>query len=81
MGLDGLGSSSYGPEAALTILIPLGALGLAYLGPVIACIIALLVILYFSYRQALAACSSSGAAYPVTKEKLGDYPTNWQPRH
>src|SRR5436190_8073977 len=25
MGLDGLGSSAYGPEAALTVLIPLGA--------------------------------------------------------
>ena len=29
MGLDGLGSSAYGPEAALTVLIPLGAAGLA----------------------------------------------------
>ena len=30
MGLDGLGSSAYGPEAALTILIPLGAGGLGH---------------------------------------------------
>ena len=29
MGLDGLGSASYGPEAALAILIPLGAASLA----------------------------------------------------
>src|SRR5690242_17026098 len=36
MGLDGLGSSAYGPEAALAVLIPLGAAGLAYIGPIIA---------------------------------------------
>ena len=32
MGLDGLGSSAYGPEAALSILIPLGAAGASYIG-------------------------------------------------
>src|SRR4051794_2953679 len=36
MGLDGLGSSAYGPEAALTILIPLGAASLSYIGWVMA---------------------------------------------
>jgi amino acid transporter len=30
MGLDGLGSASYGPEAALTVLMPLGAASLAW---------------------------------------------------
>ena len=30
-GLDALGSAAYGPEAALTILIPAGAAGLAYI--------------------------------------------------
>jgi hypothetical protein len=34
MGLDGLGSAAYGPEAALSILIPLGATGLVYIGPI-----------------------------------------------
>lgn len=29
LGLDALGSASYGPEAALTVLLPLGALGTA----------------------------------------------------
>lgn len=75
LGLDGLGSSSYGPEAALTILIPLGALGFAYLGPVMACIIAVLVILYLSYRQTLAAYPNNGGAYVVAKENLGEYPS------
>ena len=32
MGLDGLRSSAYGPEAVLTILIRLGAAGLAHIG-------------------------------------------------
>jgi amino acid transporter len=74
MGLDGLGSSSYGPEAALTILIPLGTLGFAYLGPVMACIIALLLILYLSYRQTLAEYPTNGGAYVVARENLGEYP-------
>lgn len=75
MGLDGLGSSSYGPEAALSVLIPLGAVGLVYLGPVIGLIIGLLAILYFSYRQTLAAYPTSGGAYAVAKENLGEYPS------
>ena len=32
MGLDGLGSSAYGPEAALTVLVVLGASSLATVG-------------------------------------------------
>ena len=33
-GLDALGSAAYGPEAALTILLPLGALGLGFIVPI-----------------------------------------------
>jgi len=32
-GLDALSSAAYGPEAALTILMPLGVLGLVYVVP------------------------------------------------
>ncbi|AFL53656.1 amino acid transporter [Sinorhizobium fredii] len=71
MGLDGLGSSAYGPEAALTILIPFGAAGLVYIGPIMAAIIALLMILYLSYRQTIAAYPSNGGAYIVARENLG----------
>jgi amino acid transporter len=71
MGLDGLGSSSYGPEAALTILAPLGAASLAWIGWVVAPIVALLAILYFSYRQVLVAYPSNGGAYTVAKANLG----------
>ncbi|MGN6489252.1 MAG: APC family permease [Devosia sp.] len=72
MGLDGLGSSSYGPEAALTIMIPLGAAGLAYIGPVMGVIVALLAILYLSYRQTLLAYPSNGGAYAVARANLGE---------
>ena len=33
-GLDALSSAAYGPEAALTLLIPLGAAGIAYILPI-----------------------------------------------
>ena len=75
MGLDGLGSSSYGPEAALTVMIPLGAAGLHAIGWVIAPIVGLLAILYLSYRQVLAAYPSNGGAYTVARENLGELPS------
>ena len=71
MGLDGLGSSSYGPEAALTLLMPLGAFGVAALGWVIGPIVALLAILYLSYRQTILAYPSNGGAYTVARTNLG----------
>ncbi|HLW68379.1 MAG TPA: APC family permease [Gemmataceae bacterium] len=71
LGLDALGSAAYGPEAALTLLIPLGAAGLAYIGPISALIIALLMIVYFSYRQTIAAYPHGGGSYTVAKENLG----------
>src|SRR5271157_4964493 len=51
LGLDALGSAAYGPEAALTLLIPLGAAGLGYVGPISTLIIIILMVVYFSYRQ------------------------------
>jgi amino acid transporter len=71
MGLDGLGSSAYGPEAALTILIPLGGASLAYIGWVMAPIVALLAILFASYWQTIIAYPNNGGAYIVAKENLG----------
>ena len=71
LGLDALSSSAYGPEAALTILLPLGTLGLAALGPITLIILALLAILYFSYRQTIAAYPGGGGSYTVAKENLG----------
>ena len=73
-GLDALSSAAYGPEAALTLLIPLGAMGIAYIVPVSASIILLLTIVYFSYRQTIAAYPGGGGSYTVASENLGMYP-------
>jgi amino acid transporter len=71
MGLDGLGSSAYGPEAALTVLVVLGASSLAYIGWVMAPILVLLAILFASYWQTIGAYPGNGGAYTVAKENLG----------
>jgi len=73
-GLDALSSAAYGPEAALTLLIPLGALGIAYIVPVSLSIIVLLTIVYFSYRQTIAAYPGGGGSYTVASENLGTFP-------
>jgi len=71
LGLDALASAAYGPEAALTVLIPLGALGIGYVGPILAVIIGVLLIVYFSYRQTIAAYPGGGGSYTVAKANLG----------
>jgi len=70
-GLDALSSAAYGPEAALSLLIPLGLLGVRYIVPISAAIITLLVIVYFSYRQTIAAYPSGGGSYTVARFNLG----------
>src|SRR5215467_232853 len=70
-GLDALSSAAYGPEAALTMLIPLGLAGVAYIVPVSLSIIILLAIVYFSYRQTIAAYPGGGGSYTVASENLG----------
>jgi amino acid transporter len=69
--LDGLSSAAYGPEAALTLLIPLGLLGVRYIVPISAAIITLLIIVYFSYRQTIAAYPTGGGSYTVARFNLG----------
>jgi amino acid transporter len=70
-GLDALSSAAYGPEAALTLLIPLGLLGVHYILPVVAAIVALLIIVYFSYCQTIEAYPRGGGSYTVASENLG----------
>jgi amino acid transporter len=70
-GLDALSSAAYGPEAALTILLPLGLLGVRYIVPLTTAIMGLLVIVYFSYRQTIAAYPMGGGSYTVARENLG----------
>jgi amino acid transporter len=71
-GLDALSSAAYGPEAALTLLIPLGLLGVKYIVPVSAAIVILLLLVYFSYRQTIEAYPHGGGSYTVASQNLGE---------
>jgi amino acid transporter len=71
LGLDALASAAYGPEAALTLLIALGAGGVHYIGPITTLIVALLAVVYVSYLQTIAAYPTGGGSYTVAKENLG----------
>jgi amino acid transporter len=71
-GLDALSSAAYGPEAALTLLIPLGMAGAAYVWPITVGIVVLLGIVYFSYRQTISAYPQGGGSYTVASENLGE---------
>src|SRR5215470_13623647 len=73
-GLDALSSAAYGPEAALTLLIPLGAVGISYMVPISMSIIVLLTIVYFSYRQTIQAYPGGGGSYIVARQNLGVFP-------
>jgi amino acid transporter len=73
-GLDGLTSAAYGPEAAMTLLIPLGVAGVEYGWRIISAILVLLTIVYFSYRQTIAAYPGGGGSYTVATENLGVMP-------
>ena len=72
-GLDGLTSAAYGPEQAMSLLVPLGVLGVYHhLMPIMTAILVLLTILYFSYRQTITAYPNGGASFTVASENLGD---------
>src|SRR6202167_3765766 len=71
-GLDALSSAAYGPEAALTLLLPLGLLGVHYIVPVSVAIVALLFIVFFSYRQTIDAYPHGGGSYTVASQNLGE---------
>ncbi len=73
-GLDALTSAAYGPEQVAYLLIPLGVAGVT--GPrmleIVSAILILLVIVYFSYRQTIAAYPTGGGSYTVASENLGE---------
>jgi amino acid transporter len=77
LGLDALASTGYGPEAALTILLPLGAFGLHYFPYIVLAIVVQLAMLYFSYQQTAAAYPDGGGAYIVAQDNLGERPAVW----
>lgn len=70
-GLDALSSAAYGPEAALTLLLPLGVMGVHYIVGISAAIIILLLIVFASYRQTIEAYPGGGGSYTVATENLG----------
>jgi amino acid transporter len=73
-GLDALSSAAYGPEAAMTLLLPLGLAGVHYILPLTGCLITLLIIVFFSYRQTIRAYPGGGGSYTVAHENLGTFP-------
>lgn len=71
LGLDALASASYGPEAALTMLLPLGLLAPSYLLPIVIIVCVILAIVALSYRQTIAAYPGGGSSFTVARENLG----------
>jgi amino acid transporter len=70
-GLDALSSAAYGPEAALTLLIPLGFAGIQHIVAISLAIIVLLLIVFISYLQTIDAYPHGGGSYTVASENLG----------
>ncbi|STY28728.1 aminoacid/polyamine transporter [Legionella wadsworthii] len=71
LGLDALSSTAYGPEAALTVLLLAGVTGLHYFFTVSIFVVLVLMSLYFSYMQTIAAYPQGGGAYVVASDNLG----------
>jgi amino acid transporter len=71
LGLDALSSAAYGPEAAMTLLLPLGALGIGYILPISTIIIVILLIVYLSYLQTIGAYPTGGGSFTVARRNLG----------
>jgi amino acid transporter len=74
LGLDALASAAYGPEAALTVLLPLGAIAAGHVGGLTLAIGAILVVVALSYGQTIRAYPNGGGSFTVAKENLGRLP-------
>jgi amino acid transporter len=71
LGLDGLASCAYGPEAIVLALAAAGVAGIALTLPVTLLIVVLLAVLVAGYRQVIAAYPDGGGAYTVARRNLG----------
>jgi amino acid transporter len=71
LSLDALTSVAYGPEAIILVLAAAGASALGLVLPITLAIVALLVILVFSYRQVIDAYPGGGGAYAVSRANFG----------
>ena len=69
---DCISSSAYGGEQILVALIPaFGLAAFAIFPPLVAIILAMLLIITFSYRDVIATYTRTGSAYVVAKENFG----------
>jgi amino acid transporter len=75
LGLDALASAAYGPEALLTVLLPLGLAALHGMVLLVPLLVVVLILLFISYRQTIPAYPGGGGAYTVAKENLGARPS------
>lgn len=73
LGLDALSSAAYGPEAAMTLLLPLGGVSLGYIGPITGVIVVLLLVVFVSYLQTIGAYPQGGGSYTVARRNLGPF--------
>ena len=71
---DALSSVAYATEETLLVLILAGSAALSFSLPIAAGIVALMVIVGFSYRQTIRAYPKGGGSYIVTKDNLGTLP-------
>jgi amino acid transporter len=69
---DALSSTAYATQEILIILAMAGTAALAWVLPVSAAIVGLLVILTISYEQTIHAYPSGGGAYIVARDNLGE---------
>ena len=71
---DAMSSVAYATEEVLLILVLAGAAAISFSIPIALAITALLVIVVISYQQTIHAYETSGGAYIVAKDNLGDVP-------
>ena len=71
---DVLSSVAYATEASMFTLLAVGTIALSYLMPIAILIVALLVLVTFSYRQTIRAYPSGGGSYIVARANLGVLP-------
>jgi amino acid transporter len=71
---DALSSVAYATEEILLVLVAAGAAALSFSLPIAAGIIALIIIVGFSYRQTIKAYPKGGGAYIVASDNLGQLP-------
>jgi amino acid transporter len=68
---DLLASVAYGPEAMLAVLVLAGSRGLALSLPLAGVLVVLMLAVWLSYRQTIAAYPSGAGAYIVASDNLG----------